>query len=195
MESEMNKTLMSMSALVALAAGTPALAQQPAAKAQVLDMEAKMDAVKVTAVVQAVDLKNRIVTLTGPAGNTFSVVVSDEVKNLPQVKVGDQLVVSYFEAVVLDFQKGDGIRMATVWDDAAKAKPGAKPGVAAAGKVTLVTNIWAIDAAKGTVLVRGPYGHFTEVKLKDKALLTGVKVGDQMKISYSEAIAIRIEKP
>ncbi len=191
----MNKTLMSMSALVALAAGTPALAQQPAAKAQVLDMEAKMDAVKVTAVVQAVDLKNRIVTLTGPAGNTFSVVVSDEVKNLPQVKVGDQLVVSYFEAVVLDFQKGDGIRMATVWDDAAKAKPGAKPGVAAAGKVTLVTNIWAIDAAKGTVLVRGPYGHFTEVKLKDKALLTGVKVGDQMKISYSEAIAIRIEKP
>jgi len=181
--------------VLGIAFGAPALAQQPAAAPKVIDAAAKMDAVKVTAVVQAIDLKNRIVTLTGPAGNTFSVVVDESVKNLPQVKVGDQLVVRYFEALVIDFQKGDGIRSATVWEDAAKAKPGAKPGMAAAGRVTMVTNIWAIDPAKGTVIVRGPLGHFAEVKLKDKAMLTGVKVGDQMKITYTEAVAIGIERP
>lgn len=182
---------------IALAAvfGAPALAQQPATAPKVIDAEARMDAVKVTAVVQAIDLKNRIVTLTGPAGNTFSVVVDESVKNLPQVKVGDQLVVRYFEALAIDFQKGDGIRSATVWDDSAKAKAGAKPGMAAAGRVTMVTNIWAIDAAKGTVVVRGPLGHFAEVRLKDKAMLTGVKVGDQMKVTYTEAVAIGIERP
>lgn len=193
----MKKTfvLTAATAALGLTFGLPVAAQQPATAPKVIDAAATMDAVRVTAVVEAIDLKNRIVTLKGPAGNVFSVVVDESVKNLPQVKVGDQLVVRYFEALVADFQKGDGIRSATVWDDAAKAKPGAKPGMAAASRVTMVTNIWAIDAARGTVLVRGPLGHFTEVKLKDKAMLTGVKVGDQMKITYTEAVAIGIERP
>lgn len=193
----MKKTfvLTAATAALGLTFGLPVAAQQPATAPKVIDAAATMDAVRVTAVVEAIDLKNRIVTLKGPAGNVFSVVVDESVKNLPQVKVGDQMVVRYFEALVVDFQKGDGIRSATVWDDAAKAKPGAKPGMAAASRVTMVTNIWAIDAARGTVLVREPLGHFTEVKLKDKAMLTGVKVGDQMKITYTEALAIGIERP
>ncbi len=179
-----------------LAVAMPVHAQQPAAKApMVKDAEAMMKLVKVTAIVQAVDQKNRIVTLTGPEGNTFSVYVDESVKNLPQVKAGDELVVAYYEAVALDFQKGDGIRMASVFDDSARAKAGKKPGAAALTKVTLVTNIWAVNQAKGTVLVRGPYGHFAELKLKDPGMLTGVKVGDQMKVTFTQAVAIGIETP
>jgi len=179
-----------------LALAMPAYAQQPAAKAPVIkDAEAVMKAVKVTALVQAVDQKNRIVTLTGPEGNTFAVYVDENVKNLPQVKVGDTLVVEYVEAVALDFQKGEGIRMATVFDDSAVAKAGKKPGAAALTRVTLVSNVWAVNQAKGTVLVRGPYGHFAEVKLKDPGLLTGVKVGEQMKVTFTQAVAIGIEAP
>ena len=176
---------------IGLSIAMPAVAQQPAA--QVKDMEAKLDAVKVTAVVQAVDLKNRIVTFKGPEGNVFSVYADARVKNLPQVKVGDLLAVTYIQAVALDFQKGDGIRMATVLDDSATAKAGQKPGAAALTKVTLVTDVWAVNQAKGTVLVRGPYGHFVEVKLKDPKLLDGVKVGDQMKVTMTQAAAIAIE--
>jgi len=149
----------------------------------------------VTALVQAVDLKNRVVTLTGPEGNTFSVLVDEKVKNLPQVKVGDLLAVTYYESVAVDFQKGDGIRMATVIDDSQRAKAGQKPGAGAFTRVTVVSNIWAVNQAKGTVLVRGPYGHFAEVKLKDPSLLTGVKVGDQMKVTFTQAVAIGFAKP
>ncbi|MBN8507240.1 MAG: hypothetical protein J0L57_01365 [Burkholderiales bacterium] len=170
----------------------PAVAQQAAM--QVKDLEAKLSLVKLTADVAAVDLKNRIVTLVGPEGNTFAVHVDAAVKNLPQVKVGDKLVVEYYESVVLDFQKGDGIRMATSFDDSARAKAGQKPGAAALSTVTLVSNIWAVNPAKGTVLVRGPYGHFTEVKLKDPSMLAGVKVGDQMKITYTQAVAVAVSK-
>jgi hypothetical protein len=181
---------------VGLALAMPGYAQQPAAKApMVKDAEAMMNLVKVTAIVQAVDQKNRIVTLTGPEGNTFAVYVDESVKNLPQVKAGDTLVVAYYEAVAIDFQKGDGIRMATVLDESARAKAGKKPGAAALTKVTVVSNIWAVNQAKGTVLVRGPYGHFAEVKLKDPAMLTGVKVGDQMKVTFTQAVAIGIEAP
>lgn len=174
----------------------PVHAQTPAAKpAQVMDIEGMSKLVKVTAVVQAVDQQNRVVTLTGPEGNTFSVLVDPAVKNLPQVKAGDVLVVAYYESLVLDFQKGDGIRMATTFDDSARAKAGSKPGAAALTKVTLVTNVWALNPAKGLVTVRGPYGHFTEVRLKDPAMLSGVKVGDQMKLTYTQAVAVDIQKP
>jgi len=174
----------------------PAVAQTTANKpAQIKDAEAVSSLVTVTALVQAVDLKNRVVTLTGPEGNTFSVLVDEKVKNLPQVKVGDLLAVTYYESIVLDFQKGDGIRMATVIDDSQRAKAGQKPGAGAFTRVTVVSNIWAVNQAKGTVLVRGPYGHFAEVKLKDPSLLTGVKVGDQMKVTFTQAVAIGFAKP
>ena len=174
----------------------PAVAQTTANKpAQIKDAEAVSSLVTVTALVQAVDLKNRVVTLTGPEGNTFSVLVDEKVKNLPQVKVGDLLAVTYYESIVLDFQKGDGIRMATVIDDSQRARAGQKPGAGAFTRVTVVSNIWAVNQAKGTVLVRGPYGHFAEVKLKDPSLLTGVKVGDQMKVTFTQAVAIGFAKP
>lgn len=193
----MNKHIPVLGAIaLGLAVAMPVYAQQPAAKApMVKDAEAMMKLVKVTAIVQAVDQKNRIVTLTGPEGNTFAVYVDESVKNLPQVKAGDELVVAYYEAVALDFQKGDGIRMASVLDESARAKAGKKPGAAALTKVTVVSNIWAVNQTKGTVLVRGPYGHFAEVKLKDPGMLGGVKVGDQMKVTYTQAVAIGIETP
>ncbi len=188
---------------IALALGAalvtaPVAAQQPAAKgtaaapAQIKDLDAMLDAVKITALVTAIDSKNRIVTLRGPEGNEFAVEVDAAVRNFAQIKVGDLLVVEYIQSVVVDFQKGDGIRMATVIDDSARAKAGAKPGAAAMTKVTVVSNIWAINQAKSTVTVRGPYGHFAEVRMKDPAMLTGVKVGDQMKVTFTNAVAIAI---
>jgi hypothetical protein len=172
---------------------SPAIAQQATptkAPVQIKDAEARIEAIKITAVVTAIDAKNRIVTLQGPEGNEFSVLADAAVKNFAQIKVGDKLVVEYIQAVALDFQKGDGIRMMSSIDDSARAKAGQRPGAAALRKVTVVTNIWAVNQAKGTVLVRGPFGHFTELKLKDPSLLGGVKVGDQMKVTYTDAVAI-----
>lgn len=187
--------------VVAFSLALPAAAQQTAPRAttadkpvKILDAEGSLNATRITALVTAVDQKNRILTLKGPEGNEFAVLVDARVKNLPQVKVGDMLAVDYIQSVALDFQKGDGIRMATVLDDSATAKAGQKPGAAALTRVTVVSNIWALDPAKGTVLVRGPYGHFAEVKLKDPQMLTGVKVGDQMKVTFTQAVAIGFEK-
>lgn len=176
-----------------LLSGSAVHAQQPAQPAAVVkDAEATMAAVSVSAVVTAVDAKNRIVTLEGPQGNEFSVLADDAVKNFAQIKVGDTLTVKYIRAAALDFKKGDGIRMRTVIDTADSAKQGAKPGAMALTRVNTVSNIWAVNPAQGSVLVRGPYGHFTEVFLKDPTLLSGVKVGDQMQITYTQAVAIEM---
>lgn len=171
----------------------PAVAQTAAsAPLRVIDAEGAMQASEVTAVITALDVKNRIVTVKGASGNEFSVVVDPSVKGLANVKVGDTVALKFYQAVALDFQKGDGIRMMTVATSAGAGTKKTMPGVSDARQVTTVSNIWAVNAAAGTVLVRGALGHFVEVKLKDPKLLDGVKVGDQMKVTYTEAVAVSV---
>jgi hypothetical protein len=60
---------------------------------------------EISATIDAVDVPKRMVTLTGPQGNSATLKVSDAVQNLDQVKKGDQVVVRYTEAVALAVEK------------------------------------------------------------------------------------------
>ena len=61
----------------------------------------KVRTIKVSAVVDAIDYKNRYVSLRGPKGNTLALPVSDDVKDLESVKVGDKLSIAYTQALAL----------------------------------------------------------------------------------------------
>jgi hypothetical protein len=56
---------------------------------------------KISAVVDAIDYKNRRVALRGPKGNTLALPVSEQVKDLERVSVGDKVTISYSEAVAI----------------------------------------------------------------------------------------------
>ena len=67
---------------------------------------AKVEQVReVSATVTAVDLPGRLVTLRGPEGKLFTVEAGEEVRNLPQVEVGDRVVVRYYEAIAAELAK------------------------------------------------------------------------------------------
>ena len=63
------------------------------------------DTVKITATVEAVDYAKRTVTLKGPEGKTVTLKVGEAARNFDQVKVGDQVVAKYTEAVAISVQK------------------------------------------------------------------------------------------
>lgn len=177
-------------ALSAVCAGVlfagSALAQQPvSAPVQIIDAAGHASAVTIAATVTAIDAKNRVVTLRSEAGNEFGVRV-DKAVNLARIQAGDTVDATYVRALALDFQTGDGIRMAksTIAADGADAMK----------RTTVLSNVWAVDQAQGDVTVLGPFGHLNAVHMKDPAVLNGVKVGDQMKITYTQAIATAIVK-
>jgi len=60
---------------------------------------------EMTARVDAVDAQKRLVTLTGPRGNTATLKVDDAVQNLDRLQKGDQVVVRYTEALALQVDK------------------------------------------------------------------------------------------
>jgi hypothetical protein len=62
----------------------------------------KVRTFQVSAVVDAIDYKNRYVALRGPKGNTLALPVSDEVQNFDKVQVGDKLTVAYTQALAIE---------------------------------------------------------------------------------------------
>jgi hypothetical protein len=151
------------------------------------------DVTEARATVTAVDQAQRLVTLKDEKGEEVVIEVPQEVKNLNQVKVGDEVVVSYTEALAWQVKPaGQGAPGVSADEGVTTAKPGDKPGVGARSAVTLTTTITAIDLALGTVTLTGPGGNSKTIKARDPANLKKVQVGDLVDITYSEAVAVAV---
>lgn len=151
--------------------------------------------ISVAARVVKVDQKTRIVTLKNSEGEVFDVEVGEEVRNLPQVKAGDAVVVTYYESLALTLKKpGEAKPGVAVADAAGRAEPGEKPGAAVGRQTTIVATVVGLDKKKGTVTLKGPKGKVVTVEAREPRRLEQVKVGDLIEAVYTEAVAISVEK-
>ena len=151
-------------------------------------------AVTKTATVQAIDMKTRMVTLKDKDGNVWDLMVDENVKNLPQVKVGDEVLTKYYESVVVQIANPETPLGVTSTDTSTVAKPGEKPAGTQTNQVTVVATIVAIDPGKTFVTLKGPEGKSETFPVKDPKNLDNVKVGDQVSITYTKALAISVQK-
>jgi len=152
--------------------------------------------VSATAKVKALDLKTRMVTLQRADGSLINFRASDEVRNLPQVKVGDEVSVTYYEALAYEVKKpGEAAPGTAVAEGLERAKLGEKPGGTGARVTTVTATIAAIDKAAMTVTLQGPEGDTTTIKARDPQKLDRVAIGDLVEITYTEALAISVETP
>jgi hypothetical protein len=150
-------------------------------------------AITAEAIVTRVDLPNRIVTLRRSDGETVSVRVGDEVRNLAQVKRGDRVAVVYYESIAFRVLKpGEAKPSATTDADALLAPLGQRPGAATARETTVVAKILRLDRAKQQAVLRGPKGKQFTVKVRNPAHFDKVRVGDSVEITYTEAFAIDV---
>jgi hypothetical protein len=164
-----------------------------------VEKPAMMEAVStmMEATVTAVDLESREVTLQNAEGDSVTLIVGEEAKNLPQVEVGDIVQVEYLEAVSVQVFEPDQIETgAEVVAAKATAEPGEKPAGVVAEELIVVAEIMAIDMERELVTLQGPGGETKTVKARNPDNLKKVVVGDKVMITYTEAIAINvIEKP
>jgi len=151
-----------------------------------------VQAVHITATVEAVDQENRIVTLKNRQGDITAIRVGDDVRNLERLAPGDTVEIEYYEAVALDIKNTDAAPTATETTSVKRAKPGEKPGGMVKRKVRVVTEVMGVNPESQTLLVRGPLGNLTRIKVKDPARLAEFKIGGMIDVTYVEALAIAI---
>lgn len=144
--------------------------------------------------VTAIDRPTRRVTLKGPEGKVAEVIAGSEVRNFDQIRVGDQVVVRYIEALSLELRKatagGPDITAAAA---AARAEAGKRPGGAAAVQVTAVADVIGVDPANMIITLQGPRGNIVDLRVQNPDHFKVVKAGDQVEVTYTEAMALSVE--
>lgn len=151
--------------------------------------------VEETATVEAVDQSTRMVTLKGPKGDSVTFRAGDEVRNLAQVKVGDEVIFAYYESLAVRVLK-EGEAFPAAGESAAmsRAKPGEKPAGVVGTKTSVNATITAIDKKAKTATLKGEDGKSVTVTPRDPKNLEKVKVGDRLVITYTDAVAVKVEK-
>jgi hypothetical protein len=152
------------------------------------------DTVEKRATITAIDPASRSVTLKGEKGE-FEVEVAPEVKNFDQLKVGDVVVATYTESIA--------VRMAAPGESppavggGVTATPMDKGKATIGREVTASLKVEAVDAAANTVTLSGPGGEKRTVDVVDPKIrerLKTVKPGDVVVVTYTESLAMRLEK-
>ena len=155
---------------------------------------AAADAVQIQGKVKSIDKQTRTVVLVGAKGNEVSLPLGPEVKNFDQIKVGDLVTMSYVQAVVLELHKsvnGGKLGQPIVKEESVRAAPGSKPAGAMERTVSLTANITKVDMKTQLVTLKGP-NRTVDVKVKDPEALKKLKVGDQVDVTFTEAIAMQV---
>jgi Cu/Ag efflux protein CusF len=173
----------------------PAWAQTPAPSPEKMPAVSETEVVKVRGTVSAIDKEKRTVTLKGPKGRTLTLDVKDPSK-LDVIKVGDPVIAAYVEAVAVQVKKaGTATPGMSTQESRVSSKPGETPAGAVAREITVTGTITAIDKKAQKVTIKGPQGNQETVKVKDPTNLEGVKVGDMVEITFTQALAVSLDKP
>ena len=146
------------------------------------------------ATVAAIDPKTRMVTLKTPDGKESTFYVDERVRNLPQVKVGDEVRIAYVVALAWKLNKSNKAAPSPEVETAVtRAEPGAKPAGGVARRISFTASVESIDLANGTVTLKGPEGNSRAFKARNPDNLKKVKVGDLVDITYTESVAVKLE--
>lgn len=148
-----------------------------------------------TATVEAIDVKTRAISLKGENGS-FSFTAGPEVRNFDNIHVGDKVNVTYYEALAAELKKkGASASEPSATVAAARAPDGGTPAAAVGQSVTGTVKIESYDTATDTVVFTNADGvrHSVAVQAPNmKELGRTLKPGDEVELTYTEAVAVEV---
>jgi hypothetical protein len=150
---------------------------------------------ELTATVAAIDKATRKLTLVDAAGIKTTVKVGPEAVNFDQIQLGDQLkVTAARELVVSVFGAGEAASDGGAQVVALSPK-GAKPGAILAETSQVTAKVKALDVENRQATLQFEDGTTRTVSVRPDVDLSKRKVGDQVVIRLTEALAISVKKP
>lgn len=182
----LSSPVFAQSAAPAAAVTTPAVASP---------IRVNINEVKTQAKIVELDMANRLAVLRTPKRQYITVRVPAEVHNFDQVKVGDDILISYTVAVAAQIEpaaKSSGIRETIVSSSHSSAKPGEKPGMNSEHTIEVVALIQSIDRKAGTATLQGATRTVT-ISIPDTIDISKLKVGDEVHAVFHDAVVVAVE--
>lgn len=180
------KLKMTVVALAALcAAPVIARAQKPVVQTESIER---------TATIEAISHDTREITLKTKDGQMETVVAGPEIKRFGELKVGDTVTFRYYESTAFSIRKaGQPAPVAPASDTAMVRGTGAKPSGTISHQQTATVTIKAIDLKVPSVTVMTDEKKTVTFRIADVKNIEGLKVGDKVDITYTEAVMISVK--
>jgi len=149
------------------------------------------ESVSVTATIEAIDASTRSLTVKNDKGIYETIQVPD-MKRFSELKVGDKVTARYYDNVVVRLKK-PGENAVDVASAALTPGGGTRPAGTVAGQRTITVKVTAMDPKTSSVTVSGPNGYLYSRRVADKKAFALLKVGDQLDMTWTEAVMISVE--
>lgn len=175
---------LAVTTMTAAAVVSVALAQKPVTKGA---------AVSETFTIVAIDHTSRIVTLRGADGTLDEIFAGPEVKRFNELKVGEKVTFRYYESMVFQIRRPGQAAQAPADAAGLVRGQGAKPSGTISQQATATVTIDAVDMKVPSVAFHTEDGRKMSMKVENAKNLEGVKVGDRVEITYTQALAITVE--
>jgi hypothetical protein len=152
------------------------------------------DTVSTTVTVEAIEQSTRTITVKDADGIYETIQAPPEMKRFSELKVGDKITARYYENVVVRLKK-PGEAAVDVDSAAATRGQGKTPAATLAAQRTITATVTAMDPKTSSVTVKGPNGYVYSRKVADKKAFGQLKVGDQLEMTWTEALLISVDPP
>jgi len=151
--------------------------------------------VTIDATVEQIDRKANTVNLKNSNGEILTITLKENPAKLDDIEIGDQVTIEYIEAVTIDIFGADEIESGVISEGLVAETPaGEKPAAIAAGQVSVVVTIEAIDLENNLVTLKNKEGESKTVSPQYPENLKKVAVGDKVRITYTTAIGYKVTK-
>jgi hypothetical protein len=152
--------------------------------------------VRMTATVQAINVNEREVVLANDAGDVRVIEAGPEVKNFDQIDVGDKVIIEYYESVALHLGNPEDKPEEAEAQVMLTATKGEKPGMVVVDVFDAIAEVVSIDKENRKVELKGPEGKIATIKVEPEiGDLEKIKVGDKLRVRYTEAVAVSVQSP
>jgi Cu/Ag efflux protein CusF len=154
---------------------------------------AKANMVKVNATITAIDPATRTVTLKDEKGNEDTYTVSDAVQRFNELKVGQMIAITYYESMVLQVLKPGEQGSGPSFEAALNRAKSQLPAGSIATQTKATVTVKAVDPAVPSVTVTTDDGRTVTRKLEDKQLVSQIKPGDKVNITFTQALITAVQ--
>jgi len=152
--------------------------------------------IRVSVVVDSVDVATRRLSLKGAQGHTETYIVRPEVQRLSEVKAGDRLFIDYTVVTVAELReptaeekKGPQV-LAQGIDRTSSDQP---PGATVLRLMRVVATLESVDAGARIFTVRAPLDGMVPVRVQNAEAFAAVNARKSVVVTFNETLLLHLE--
>ena len=157
----------------------------------------RWDLISSEGTVTKIDKNTREITLMGPEGDLNTIKASDQIKRFDEIEVNDKITFEYWTYLKAEFREPTLLERAEPLQliaEAGKASEGVPPGAVIGAVAKAIVTIEVLNRPYMLATVRGPAGNYMTVPVEDPKILETVRIGQELILTYAEAIAVSLNK-